>query len=59
MRQAGFGWKAMDVVMDRQISMAALALAQIRALLSNHGDAALLARLQQTTAELSRTQRKP
>ena len=59
MRQAGSGWKAMDVVMDRQISMAALALAQIRALLSNHGDAALLARLQQTTAELSRTQRKP
>ena len=53
MRQAGSEWKAMDVVMDRQISLAAVALAQIRALLSNHGDAGLLARLQQTTAELS------
>jgi phospholipid transport system substrate-binding protein len=53
MRQVGSEWKAMDVVMDRQISLAALALDQIRALLSNYGDAGLLARLQQTTAELS------
>jgi phospholipid transport system substrate-binding protein len=53
MRQAGSEWRATDVVMDRQISLAALALAQIRALLSNHGDAGLLSRLQQTTTELS------
>jgi len=53
MRQAGSEWKATDVVMDRQISLAELALAQIRALLSNHGDAGLLSRLQQTTRELS------
>jgi hopanoid biosynthesis associated membrane protein HpnM len=53
MRQTGSEWKAKDVVMDRQISLAEVALAQIRALLSNHGDAGLLARLQQTTAELS------
>jgi len=53
MRQAGAEWKAKDVVMDRQISLSTVALAQIRALLSNHGDAELLARLQQTTAELS------
>jgi len=53
MRQVGSEWKAMDVVMDRQISLAALALDQIRALLSNYGHAGLLARLQQTTAELS------
>jgi phospholipid transport system substrate-binding protein len=54
MRQAASEWKVIDVVMDRQISLAALALDQIRALLSNYGDAGLLARLQQTTAELSR-----
>jgi ABC-type transporter MlaC component len=54
MRQAGAEWKAKDVVMDRQISLAAVALAQIRALLSNHGEAELLARLRQTTAELSK-----
>src|SRR5262249_29272824 len=54
MRQAGSEWKATDVVMDRQISMATLALAQIRALLSNHGDARLLAPLRQTNSELSR-----
>ena len=54
MRQMGSEWKAVDVVMDRQISLAALALDQVRALLSNYGDAGLLARLQQTTAELSR-----
>ena len=53
MRQAGSEWRATDVVMDRQISLAALALAQVRALLSNHGDAGLLSRLQQTTTELS------
>jgi phospholipid transport system substrate-binding protein len=53
MRQVGSEWKAMDVVMDRQISLAALVLDQIRALLSNYGDAGLLARLKQTTAELS------
>jgi phospholipid transport system substrate-binding protein len=53
MRQVGSEWKAVDVVMDRQISLAALALDQVRALLSNYGDAGLLARLQQTTAELS------
>jgi phospholipid transport system substrate-binding protein len=57
MRRVGSEWKAMDVVMDRQISLAALALDQIRALLSNYGDAGLLARLQQTTAELSRRSR--
>jgi len=54
MRQVGSEWKAMDVVMDRQISLAALALDQIRALHSNYGDAGLLARLQQTTTGLSR-----
>jgi phospholipid transport system substrate-binding protein len=53
MRQAASEWKAVDVVMDRQISLAALAPDQIRALPSNYGDAGLLARLQQTTAELS------
>jgi ABC-type transporter MlaC component len=53
MRQAGSEWKARDVLMDRQISLAEVALAQIRALLSHQGDAGLLARLQQTTAELS------
>ena len=45
MRQAASEWKVIDVVMDRQISLAALALDQIRALLSNYGDAGLLARL--------------
>jgi phospholipid transport system substrate-binding protein len=53
MRQATSEWKSIDVVMDRQISLATLALDQIRALLSNYGDAGLLTRLQQTTAELS------
>ena len=52
MRQVASEWKAIDVVMDRQISLSALALDQIRALLSNYGDAELLARLQQTTTEL-------
>jgi hopanoid biosynthesis associated membrane protein HpnM len=53
MRQTASEWKAIDVVMDRQISLAALALDQIRALFSNYGDAGLLTRLQRTTAELS------
>src|SRR5262249_15919178 len=54
MREAASEWKAIDVVMDRQISLATLALDQIRALLSNYGDSGLLTRLQQTTTELSR-----
>ena len=53
MRQVDSEWKAIDVILDQQISLAGMAIAEIRELLANGGDEGLLARVKQTISELS------
>jgi phospholipid transport system substrate-binding protein len=53
MRQAGGGWKAIDVSADSEISQVVAQQEEIRSLVTRSGLAGLLARLQQKTAELS------
>jgi phospholipid transport system substrate-binding protein len=53
MRQANGEWKAIDVMMDGQFSIAAVKRSEIGALLSSDGESGLLARLQRSAAALS------
>jgi phospholipid transport system substrate-binding protein len=53
MRQMPAGWKAIDVTADSSISQVVVQQEEIRSLVRSGGADALLARLQQKTAELS------
>jgi phospholipid transport system substrate-binding protein len=55
MRQAGSDWKAVDVLSEGAISRVATQRSDFRALLARGGGPALLASLQQKTADLSGT----
>lgn len=53
MRQVGGGWRAIDILADGSISRVAVQRSEMRSVLASGGGAALLARLQQKTAEMS------
>lgn len=53
MRQTGAGWRAVDILMDGAISRVAVQHSDFRALLRDGGATALIASLEQKTADLA------